>query len=206
MWNFSFFSFVCRYDLFYLDDDEQDPFEQLKQKKPKSAATPVTGSAATTGKKAAPTAGQVINTNVGKANNVNNNNSKTAEKENKISASNKSNQNNEKSGTGGGKGGNNAQRSKGIKETQNVKTLDNRGPRDGKSTNQNFIFSCFLVSFDPENPQKSYKFSKTWMHFEKKFLKTACFWQTNAHIAARKKLTQENVYACVCARSTYIHI
>lgn len=124
---------TCRYDLFYLDDDEQDPFEQLKQKKQKSAATAVTAVSATTGKKA-PTAGQVINTNIGqaKSTNVNNNNSKTAEKENKISASNKSNQNNEKPGTGG-KGGNNAQRSKGIKETGNVKSLDNRGPRDGKS-------------------------------------------------------------------------
>lgn len=126
---------TCRYDLFYLDDDEQDPFEQLKQKKQKSAAAAVTAVSATTTGKKAPTAGQVINTNIGqaKSTNVNNNNSsKTAEKENKISASNKSNQNNEKTGTGG-KGGNNAQRSKGIKETGNVKALDNRGPRDGKS-------------------------------------------------------------------------
>lgn len=125
-----------RYDLFYLDDDEQDPFEQLKQKKQKSASAAVTA-AATTGKKATPAAGQVINTNIGQAKSTNvNNNNKTAEKENKISASNKSNQNNEKSGTG--KGGNNAQRSKGgIKETQNVKTLDNRGPREDKDKNAN---------------------------------------------------------------------
>lgn len=125
---------IRRYDLFYLDDDEQDPFEQLK--KQKSAPTAVT--AAATGKKANPTAGQVINTNIGQAKSTNvNNNSKTAEKENKISASNKSNQNNEKTGTGG-KAGNNAQRSKGIKETQNVKTLDNRGPRDGM-----LCFKCY---------------------------------------------------------------
>lgn len=123
----------------------------MKQKKQKSAPTAVT--AAATGKKTTPAVGQVINTNIGqtKSTNVNNNNSKTAEKENKISASNKSNQNNEKTGTGG-KGGNNAQRSKGIKETQNVKTLDNRGPRDGESELK-IIFSllcltCVALSVD----------------------------------------------------------
>ncbi|XP_063703881.1 SERPINE1 mRNA-binding protein 1-like isoform X2 [Culicoides brevitarsis] len=122
-----------RYDLFYLDDDEQDPFEQLKQKKAKSAANAVAAVNAApnaTAVKKAPAA--VINTNV--KSNVNNNN-KTAEKENKISASNKSNQNNEKTGSGN-KGGN-AQRPKGIKETGNLKTLDNRGPRDDKDKNAN---------------------------------------------------------------------
>lgn len=128
-----------RYDLFYMDDDEQDPFEQLKQKKQKNATA-----APTTTKKAATTtatpAGQVINTNLTKSTNVNNNNNnKTAEKENKMSASNKSNQNNEQNKTGSGQGGKsgsqNAQRSKtGIKETQNLKTQDNRGPREGKSS------------------------------------------------------------------------
>lgn len=117
-----------RYDLFYLDDDEQDPFEQLKQKKQKAAVkAAVKGATATQ-------PGQLITqTSESKTKAINVNSKTTAEKENNKSASNK-NQNNEqaKAGAGGNAGGNkqgtnNAQRPKtGVKDSQNGKSQDNR--------------------------------------------------------------------------------